>query len=138
MIGFYRACEELGLEIPPEYIRECVYHDPDRCAQVTREILELPDRPTCILFPDDYSYIGGMNALNNAGLRVPEDISAVGYDGIHLARVLQLTTYSQDTKALGATAADRLIRLIEHPKTTLPEQISIPGYLVEGASVRQI
>lgn len=138
MIGFYRACEELGLEIPPEYIRECVYHDPDRCAQVTREILELPDRPTCILFPDDYSYIGGMNALNNAGLRVPEDISAVGYDGIHLARVLQLTTYSQDTKALGATAADRLIRLIEHPKTTLPEQISIPGCLVEGASVRQI
>ena len=138
MIGFYRACEELGLEIPPEYIRECVYHDPDRCAQVTREILELPDRPTCILFPDDYSYIGGLNVLNEAGLRIPEDISVAGYDGIHLARVLHLTTYSQDTKALGATAASQLIHLIEHPKTTLIDRILIPGSLLEGTSVRQL
>ena len=132
LIGFYRACEELGLEIPPEYIRECAYHDPDRCAQVTRELLALPERPSCILFPDDYSYIGGLNALNEAGLRVPEDISVCGYDGIHLARVLKLTTYSQDTKALGATAAAGLIRLIEHPKTTLTDRIRIPGKLLPG------
>ena len=138
LIGFYRACEELGLEIPPEYIRECAYHDPDRCARVTRELLSLPERPTCILFPDDYSYIGGLNALNEAGLRVPEDISVAGYDGIHLARVLHLTTYSQDTKALGATAASQLIHLIEHPKTTLIDRILIPGTLLEGTSVKQL
>ncbi|MGM9549318.1 MAG: LacI family DNA-binding transcriptional regulator [Faecousia sp.] len=138
LTGFYRACEELGLDIPPEYIREGAYHDPDRCAQVTRELLALPERPTCILFPDDYSYIGGLNALSEAGLRVPEDISAVGYDGIHLAKVLHLTTYSQDTKALGATAAERLIHLIEHPKTTLAEQILIHGGLLEGTSVKQL
>lgn len=138
LTGFYRACEELGLDIPPEYIRACVYHDPDRCAQVTRELLELPERPTCILFPDDYSYIGGLNVLNEAGLRVPEDISVAGYDGIHLARVLHLTTYSQDTKALGATAASVLIHLIEHPKTTLIDRILIPGTLLEGTSVKQL
>ena len=138
LIGFYRACEELGLEIPPEYVRECAYHDPDRCAQVTRELLALPERPSCILFPDDYSYIGGLNALNEAGLRVPEDISVCGYDGIHLARVLKLTTYSQDTKALGATAAAGLIRLIEHPKTTLTDRIRIPGSLLPGATVKEV
>lgn len=138
LTGFYRACEELGLEIPPEYIRECTYHDPDRTARVTRELLELPDRPTCILFPDDYSYIGGLNVLNEAGLRVPEDISVCGYDGIHLARVLGLTTYAQDTKALGATAAAGLIRLIERPKTTLTDRILIPGTLLEGGTVKQL
>ncbi len=138
LIGFYRACEELGLEIPPEYVRECAYHDPDRCAQVTRELLALPERPSCILFPDDYSYIGGLNALNEAGLRVPEDISVCGYDGIHLARVLKLTTYSQDTKTLGATAAAGLIRLIEHPKTTLTDRIRIPGRLLPGATVKEV
>lgn len=138
LTGFYRACEELGLEIPPEYIRECAYHDPDRCARVTRELLDLPERPTCILFPDDYSYIGGLNVLNEAGLRVPEDISVAGYDGIHLARVLRLTTYSQDTAALGATAASQLINLVEHPKTALTDRILIPGALLEGVSVRQI
>ena len=138
LTGFHRACEELGLEIPGEYIRECVYHDPDRCAQATRELLELPDRPTCILFPDDYSYIGGMNAITEMGLRIPEDISAVGYDGIHLAKILKLTTYSQNVEALGRTAAQRLISLIEHPKTTLVDRIMIPGELMEGTSVKTL
>ncbi len=138
LTGFYRACEALGIEVPEEYVRECVYHDPDRCAEVTRQILELPERPTCILFPDDYSYIGGMNALREAGLRVPEDISAVGYDGINLAKVLGLTTYSQNAKQLGTVAASRLIGLIEHPKTTLIDRTMVAGSLMEGSSVRDI
>ena len=138
LIGFYRTCEELGLEIPEEYIIECVYHDPDRCAEATKQLLSLPDRPTCILFPDDFSYIGGMNVLQEAGLRIPEDISVVGYDGIHLAKVLRLTTYSQNAAALGRTAAERLISLIEHPKTTVLDRVLIEGGLMEGASVREI
>ena len=138
LTGFHRACEELGLQIPDEYIRKCRYHDPDACAQATRELLALPERPSCILFPDDYSYIGGMNVLTELGLRVPEDISCVGYDGIHLAKVLGLTTYSQDTHALGATAANRLISLIEHPKTTLTDRVVIPGKLWEGRTVSYV
>jgi len=138
LTGFYRACEELGLEIPQEYVRPCVYHDPNRCAQATRELLELPDRPTCIIFPDDFSYIGGMNVLTEAGLRIPEDISAVGYDGIHLAKVLRLTTYSQNVEQIGKIAAEQLISLIERPKTTLIDRIMVPGGLLEGASVREI
>ena len=136
--GFFRACEELGLEVPDEYLIQCRYHDPDACAQATRQLLALPDRPTCILFPDDYSYIGGMNVLTELGLRVPEDISCVGYDGIHLARVLGLTTYSQDTKALGTIAAEKLISLIEHPKTTLTDRVVVPGALWEGTSVKYV
>ena len=138
LAGFYHACEELGLQIPEEYIRECVYHDPDRCAEETRELLALPDRPTCILFPDDFSYIGGMNVIRKKGLRIPEDISAVGYDGIHLARVLNLTTYSQNTRDLGRIAAERLIDLIERPKTTEIDRIMVSGSLLEGISVREI
>ena len=138
LTGFYRACEELGLKIPESYIREGVYHDADTCEAVTRELLALPERPTCIIFPDDFSYIGGSKALTEAGLSVPDDISVVGYDGIHLARVLGLTTYRQDTKALGATAADKLIRLIEHPKTTLMDSSIIPGELLRGSTVKAI
>lgn len=138
LTGFYRACESLGLEIPEEYTRECVYHDPDRCAQATRELLELPDRPTCIIFPDDFSYIGGLNVLNEMGLRVPEDISVVGYDGIHLAKVMNLTTYSQNTLEIGKIAANQLISLIERPKTTLIDRIMVSGSLLEGKTVRDI
>ena len=136
--GFYQACEELGLEIPEEYVRDGVYHDAERCAEETRALLALPQRPTCIIFPDDFSALGGYNALTEAGLSIPEDISVMGYDGIYLSRVVKpsLVTYQQNTKSLGRLAADKLIELIEHPRVTLPEQIRVSGKLLDGGSVR--
>ena len=138
MAGFYQACEELGLKVPEEYVRCGVYHDVDRCAEETRALLALPQRPTCIIFPDDFSALGGYNALSEAGLSIPEDISVMGYDGIYLSRVVKppLVTYQQNTKSLGRLAADKLIELIEHPRVTLPEQIRVSGKLLDGGSVR--
>ena len=138
LVGFFRACEELGLEIPEEYVRESAFHNPDRCAQDTLALMNLPERPTCILFPDDYSYVGGMNALRQMGIRVPEDVSVMGYDGIHLARVICLTTYWQDNREIGRIAAERLISLIEHPKTTLVDRIMVSGRLLEGTTVKEL
>ena len=138
LVGFFRACEELGLEIPEEYVRESAFHNPDRCAQDTLALMNLPERPTCILFPDDYSYVGGMNALRQMGIRVPEDVSVMGYDGIHLARVIGLTTYWQDNREIGRIAAERLISLIEHPKTTLADRIMVSGRLLEGTTVKEL
>ena len=81
--------------MPEEYVRCGVYHDVDRCAEETRALLALPQRPTCIIFPDDFSALGGYNALTEAGLSIPEDISVMGYDGIYLSRVVKppLVTY---------------------------------------------
>lgn len=140
LTGFYRACERLGIDVPPAYIRESAYHDAALCAQATRELLALPERPGCILFPDDFSAIGGLAALSEAGLRVPEDISVMGYDGIRLADVIapRLTTYRQNTAALGKTAAGKLVELIEHPKTALLDRIVVPGELMPGASVKRL
>lgn len=66
-------------------MREGIYHDADRCAAETKALLELPQPPTCIIFPDDFSALGGYNAISEAGLSIPEDISVMGYDGIYLA-----------------------------------------------------
>lgn len=140
LIGFYRACEALEVETPEEYVIEGVYHDPDRCGELTRALLELPEPPTCIMLPDDFSAIGGLNAIQKMGLRVPEDVSVTGYDGIHLANVIhpRLTTYYQDTDVLGRTAASKLIELIEKPRTALPDRFLIPGALREGRSVLRL
>lgn len=140
LTGFYRACENLEIEVPKEYVREGCYHDPETCARVTRELLALPNRPTCILFTDDYSYVGGMNVINEMGLRIPEDISVVGYDGINLAEMVspKLTTYYQDSRAIGKTAAKGLVDLIERPRTTLVDRIVIPGQLRIRDSVSRL
>ena len=140
LTGFYRACEDLGLEVPDAWVIESRFHDPEGCYAATKKLLALPERPSCILFPDDFSYIGGGNALRDAGLRVPEDVSAIGYDGINLSRVIspRLTTWRQNTAELGRVAASRLVALIEHPKTTVLDRIVVPGDLLCGESVAQI
>lgn len=140
LTSFHRTCSELGLEIGEAYIRRSNFHDSETCRAITAELLALPERPTCILFPDDISYLGGLNAILDAGLRVPQDISVTGYDGIRLSQVMipKLTTFHQDTDTLGRKAAELLIRLIEKPKTTLPQQLVVPGWLLEGQSVEDI
>ena len=103
-------------------------------------MLALPERPSCILFSDDYACVGGINAIIDEGLRIPEDVSVVGYDGIHLNRVLspRLTTWQQNTEELGRKAASMLIETIERPRTTPPEHLIIPGSLYEGESVSRL
>ena len=141
LTGFHQACADLGLKIPEEYIIPCVYHDPDLCQKTAWKLLHLADPPTCILFPDDFSFIGGHNAILGSGYRLPwgitggKTISAIGYDGINLARMMRLTTYTQNAYTIGKTAAEHLIARIEHPETFQPQQIHISGGLLEGTSV---
>lgn len=138
--SFHRTCRELGIEVPDEYVTSGHYHDPVACAGAAEKLLELPDPPSCIFFSDDFSGIGGLDAIRKKGLRIPEDISVVGYDGILLSQVItpHLTTYRQNTERLGVLSAEHLIRAIEEPKTTLPEQIMVSGELIEGASVKDL
>jgi LacI family transcriptional regulator/LacI family purine nucleotide synthesis repressor len=138
--SFYKLAEEYGLEIPEEYIRESEYRDTVSTAQLTNELLELPDPPTCILFPDDFASLGGINAIKARGLKIPKDISVAGYDGIRVTKFIdpQLTTITQDTQKLGQLAAEKLIALIERPKTTLIEHIVVSGVLDKGSTVNKI
>ena len=140
LTGFYRACEELGIRIPASWMKKGVFHDPKGCYALTKELLSLPERPTCIFFPDDYSWIGGYNAIVEAGLKVPDDISAVGYDGIPLSRIMSpvLTTWRQDTEGLGTVSAAKLIEQIEHPLTAILDRVIVTGRLQEGGTVKQL
>lgn len=137
--SFYKTTLELGLSIPEEYILEAPYRDTDGTYQKTMELMRLPERPSCILYPDDFSALGGMNALRALGLSIPHDVSIAGYDGIRLGRHLEpkLTTIRQDTDAIGRQAAEKLISLIEHPKSTLIEHVMIEGSLFEGETVAE-
>ena len=140
LAGFHKTCEELGVPVRDEWIRESAYHDSEGCYRITKEILALGERPSCIFFPDDYSFVGGYNAIREAGLRLPEDISAVGYDGIPLSRIMSpvLTTWRQDTTGLGRTCAEKLIGLIERPKTAIFDRVVVKGSLQEGGTVAQV
>ena len=138
--SFFNTTEELGLKIPDEYILPAAYRDMRMAAKQTQCLLELKNRPTCIMYPDDFAAIGGINVIKGYGLRIPEDISVAGYDGLNIAYQLEprLTTICQDTKAIGKLAALKLIEMIEHPKSALIEQITVQGTLEKGKSVYRL
>lgn len=138
--SFYRICRDLGIDIPGEYVIEGIYHNPAFSAEATRRLMALPDPPTCILYPDDISYIGGVNELNALGASVPDDISAAGYDGIWLSQAFstKFTTLQQDADGLGTQAAEELARAVDEGKFYIPKRIVIPGKLIPGDTVRKI
>ncbi|MBP5159316.1 MAG: substrate-binding domain-containing protein, partial [Lachnospiraceae bacterium] len=140
LASFYRTCKELGIEVPEEYVIQATYHDPNASAQATKKILKLKDRPTCILYPDDFSFIGGMNVFEQEGLSIPDDISVAGYDGILMSQMLRpkLTTYQQDAIAIGKEASRRLVDIVENPKLAIAEVVQIPGKLLEGGTIKDL
>ena len=138
LAGFYKACAELGIRVPVEYVREGRFHDPAGCTAFIRELLQMDEKPTCVLCPDDYSCLGALWLLESQGLRVPEDISLVGYDGIRMSQMMtpRLTTYCQDTVQIAKEVFGLITDAIENPETHIPKQITVSGMLMEGETVR--
>lgn len=135
--SFLRVMQEAGLPVPPEYLIYNHFHHPAAARAATQQMLTLDNRPTCIIMADDYSALGGLEAIRGAGLRVPQDISVAGYDGVAILQMCrpQLTTVHQDTLHIGQAAARKLVHLIEQPHTTFQEIISIPSRLIPGETV---
>ena len=140
LAAYYKVLEDNGIEVPDDYVMHGSYRSTSKSEAFTDKLLERPDRPTCILYPDDYSAMGGLNSIHKHGLNVPEDISIAGFDGINIAHKIapKLTTIRQDTKAIGEMAALKLLSLMERPKSTVEEQLMVDGTLEEGKSVAKI
>ena len=137
MMGFYSACKELGIPENDEWVLEGKYHDIDLSYLSTKKLLDMEDRPTCIIFPDDYSLIGTISRMNEEKYSLLDNVSAMGYDGIKMAQFMGLTTYQQDALSLGRIACKRLIDAIED-STGICEHSVVAGRLIEGRTVKQI
>jgi len=140
--GFHRECAKLGLEVPPEYLLEANYHDPDTAEKALAKLGNLPEAkiPTCVLFPDDLSAVSIYVSSQTMHRPYVSELSIAGYDGIELTRVSRpaLTTYCQDSEMIGALAASNLIERIEHPETFVPTQIVVKGHLQEGGTIKAL
>jgi LacI family transcriptional regulator len=97
------------------------------------QLIALADLPTAVLCSNDMTAIGALHALYRTTNRVPQEISVVGFDDIHLAQFMlpPLTTVQMSCKDLAAAAVEALRAGIErdHPKASKMEW-SIPTRLV--------
>ncbi len=140
MEAFKKVCADHGINLPPEYFAEGLYHDPVTSSAATEVFLSLPEPPTCIFYPDDYAALGGIRELNSRGLTPGKDISVVGYDGIALTSMMipPLTTYEQNGEVIGRTMAESLLAKIETPQSYTPKKEMVSGRLIKGGTVVQL
>lgn len=103
--------------------------------RLTTELLRAPDRPTAVFAANDLSAVGVLAAADDLGLRVPEDLSVVGYDDTWFARMhrLSLTTVDGHIGEVGQVAARTLIARIEGEGGTAGIRLLFPA-LVERSS----
>jgi len=101
--------------------------------QATLQLIRLPVPPTAIFARNDHTALGVLQALKEANLNVPQDMSVIGFDDIPLAdRVVPaVSSVSQPTKNQGQAAVECLLRRIEHPdEKTEPKKLVFDCTLV--------
>ncbi len=140
LAGFYKICAELGIRVPEGLVREGSFHDPEGCAAIVKDLMRGREKPTCVLCQDDYSCLGALWALKAGGIRVPEDVSLVGYDGIRMTQMMEprLMTYRQNTPEIAAEVVKLLTEAIETPEKHIPRQITVEGMLLEGDTLSEL
>jgi LacI family repressor for deo operon, udp, cdd, tsx, nupC, and nupG len=93
--------------------------------------------PTAIFYESDEMAFGAIKAIRKKGLRVPEDISIIGYDNHEFAATIGLTTVSQPVQFLGQLAASQIMAKIEKPDSNTA-QMKVPTSLVIRESVKDL
>jgi LacI family transcriptional regulator len=109
--GYERALLAAGVDFDSALVRHGA-HLRGAAKQMTLDLLELDRPPTAIVAASDVQAVGVMEAAESKGLKVPDDLSVVGYDDIELASLMSLTTVRQPLERSGARAADLAIEAI--------------------------
>jgi LacI family transcriptional regulator len=114
---YQESLQAAGLPIEQDLIIECGSTIEDGYQAASR-YLAMRERPTAIIAINDLLAIGAIRAITDKGLRIPEDISLLGYDDIPMARYLvpRLTTVSKDISSLGRAAVKLLLARIQQPE----------------------
>ncbi len=131
--GYQTALARAGVPVEPRLI---VHGNgkPEGAQEPIAELLALDRRPTAILCYNDLSALGAMHQLRLAGLRVPADISLVGFDDLYISQYLDppLTTIRQPMRQMGRLAMETLIAMLSGVSSR--RNIKVPGELIVRGS----
>ena len=111
--GFLQVLSEGGVEVPEPYLREGTFTEGGG-EQAAEVLLTLPEPPTAIFAANDSTAFGVLRAAEKFGLRVPEELSVVGYDDVGAAARSRppLTTVRQPLPEMGCAAVRMLLDLV--------------------------
>ena len=134
--GFMQALRENGIEWVPS--RE-VHGDftMNTASRAMDDLLARPNRPTAIFCESDEMAFGAMQAARRHGLKIPEDISIIGFDGHEMSEYTDLTTIEQPVQLMGEMAAWSIMERLRKPNAE-PHSLVLPTTLVVRNSTRRL
>jgi LacI family transcriptional regulator len=138
--GILGALSEANIEVNNDLIK---HGDWERKTGYTcmKQLLEQAKRPTAVIAMNDLMAVGAMDAIREANLRVPQDISIVGFDNREISEVVypKLTTVEIDMKKIGFTAARVITKsLAEKKEKESKEAIIVPSRIIHRNSVQNL
>ena len=138
LLGYKEALSEMGLPFRKDFVFEGQI-DYDSGVEMAQRFAQENVPATAIVTAADILAIGVMNGLYESGVRVPDDVSVMGFDDLQISAYLTpgLTTVRQDISRKGEVAVELLFKNLQEPGLTKQEQI-LPLKLVERESIRRL
>jgi LacI family transcriptional regulator, repressor for deo operon, udp, cdd, tsx, nupC, and nupG len=134
--GFLSALEESGIEWNP--LHEVMGDFTLATGQSAMdELLARRDRPTAIFCQSDEMAIGAIRSAMRHGLKIPDDISIIGFDDHEMAEYFDLTTIGQPVEQIGEIAAWQILDQLKSKKAEL-KHITLPTQLIVRGSTRKL
>lgn len=136
--GYKKALEQAGIEATEELVRIGSYRY-ESGYDVMKYFLALPERPTAIFAATDEMAIGAIHAIQDEGLKVPEDISIISVDNIRMASMVrpQLTTVAQPMYDIGAVSMRLLTKLMNKENVDMAK-VLLPHEVIQRKSVAHL
>ncbi len=135
-VGLHRALGEAGILYEPDLVLISEWDRPGG-RQAALQLLTRSDRPTAIFAASDLQAVGVLEAARSLNILVPADLSVIGFDGIELSEIMELSTIQQPMKHMGELGAQKLIAQIESAVDvgSRPELIRLQPSLVQRCTI---
>ena len=137
--GYCQAFKEKGLLPDPAFIKHGDFTLKNAYNTVI-ELMSQTPRPTAIFTTNYDTSVGAIIALNKLGVKIPDDISFIGFDDIYLSEIIKpsLTMVSQPMEEIGANAAELLLRRMKNDNSDFPHTVCLDSIFEINASVLPI
>jgi DNA-binding LacI/PurR family transcriptional regulator len=109
-------------------------HGEEAAYRLTRHLLSLSEPPTAIFAMSDIQAVGCLLAIREAGLRVPEDMSVIGFDDVQLSRYIGLTTVRQHLEQSGYLSMQLLLDMLITPGNIVSRELPPLEVIVRGTT----
>ena len=138
LMGYQRAHADYSLEIDPQLVRNSGYGEQSGYESL-KELMKLANPPTAVVACNYHTTVGIVKAINHLGIKIPEDLSLIGFDDLGLSEVVKpaLSVITQPMEEIGTKAAELVLSRINGEYHDFPAVVRLKtGFVVRDSARR--